>query len=72
MLEFSFIDSGTKDFVRNHSGKTLIKNFRNWDDADDFIMRGGLDEYGWTNTGTRKWCWNDEDEDNPTKIKKRL
>lgn len=28
--------------------------------------RIGLDEYGWTNQGTRKWCWEAEDgEDVP-------
>lgn len=60
MLEFSFIDHGHKDFVRDHNGNTLILNFNNWDDCDDFIMRGGLDEYGWSNDGTRKWCWNED------------
>lgn len=61
-MEFSFIDYGTKDFVRDEQGETLKMQFNSWEDADDFIMRGGLDEYGWSNDGTRKWCW-DEDED---------
>lgn len=61
-MQFSFIDYGKKDFIRKDDGHVLIKYFRTWDDADSFIMDGGLEEYGWTNEGTRKWCW-DEDED---------
>ena len=61
MLEFSFIDFGLRDFIRNENGDVLIVNFNSWEDADDFIMDGGLNEYDWTNSGTQKFCWNDED-----------
>lgn len=61
-MEFSFIDYGAKDFVRDHDGNALVVDFNSWDDADNFIMDGGLNEYGWTNEGTKKVCW-DEDED---------
>lgn len=59
--KFSFIDFGQKDFVRNSNGEALIKKFKNHDDADHFIMDGGLNEYDWSNKGTRIWCWDDEE-----------
>jgi hypothetical protein len=62
MLEFSFIDHGLKDFIRNDENKVLIKEFRSWEDADEFVMDGRLDEFGWTNEGTTKVCWNDDEE----------
>jgi len=61
-MEFSFIDNGLKDFIRDENDKILKKEFSSWEDCDDFIMDGGLNEYGWTNTGTKKYCWNDEDD----------
>lgn len=60
MLTFSFIDFGEKDFVRDHNGQTLKVKLKSYEAAEDFIMNGGLDEYGWTNDGTRKWCWEEE------------
>jgi len=60
-MEFSFMDYGAKDFVRDDNGDCLIKEFNSWEDADNFVMEGGLDEYGWTNEGTRKICWDDPD-----------
>jgi hypothetical protein len=58
-MEFSFIDFGTKDFVRKHNGDTLILEFDTWDDVEEFIMDGNLYEYGWTNQMTQKICWED-------------
>ncbi|HAQ21134.1 MAG TPA: hypothetical protein DCR40_18155 [Prolixibacteraceae bacterium] len=63
MLKFSFIDEGLKDFIRDDEGEVLVKEFTTWTDADEFIMDGGLEEYGWTDQGTRKHCWNDPDGD---------
>lgn len=60
MASFSFIDFGLKDFIRGEDGNVLIKEFQSYDAADNFIMDGGLEEYGWTNQGTRKWCWEEE------------
>ncbi len=60
-MTFSFIDYGAKDFVRDHNGETLIKHFNNWGEADSFIEDDSLYEYGWTNEGTKKICWEDED-----------
>ena len=66
-MEFSYIDLGLKDFIRDENNKVIIKEFSSWEDADDFIADGGLDEYGWTNTGTKKYCWNDEDDEQRNK-----
>ncbi len=60
-MKFSFIDFGNRDFIRNHDGETLIMDFSGWEEADDFIMNNGLSDYGWTNEGTRKLCWDDEE-----------
>lgn len=61
MFSFSFIDFGLKDFVRNEDGDTLILLFPSFSAADSFIEDGGLEEYGWTNEGTQKWCWEAQD-----------
>ena len=61
MYNFSFIDFGLRDFIRDDNDEVLIKQFKTYQQAGDFIADGGLDEYGWTNEGTRKWCWEDED-----------
>ena len=61
MYNFSFIDFGIRDFIRTDDGEVLTKQFNSYQEADDFIADGGLDEFGWTNQGTRKWCWEEED-----------
>lgn len=61
-MTFSFIDFGSRDFVRDHDGTALKLEFSSYDEADNFIMVGGLDEYGWSNDGTQKLCWDDEEE----------
>lgn len=61
MYEFSFIDFGLKDFIRDYDDEVLILKFASYHDADEFITDGGLDEYGWTNEGTKIWCWDAED-----------
>ena len=45
MFQFSFIDFGNRDFIRDDEDKVLIKEFSSWEAADDFIMDGGLDTY---------------------------
>lgn len=66
MYNFSFIDFGQRNFVKDDSGNVLIKKFNSYEEAENFIADGGLDEYYWTNKGTRKWCWEAEDgEDVP-------
>lgn len=61
MYNFSFIDFGNKDFVRDNDGNVVTKQFSSYDEADDFIASGGLDDFDWSNNGTRKWCWEAED-----------
>ena len=56
MYDFSFIDFGLKDFIRDEDDQVLILKFASYQDADNFIGDGGLYEYGWTNKGTKKWC----------------
>lgn len=58
---FSFIDFGHRDFIRDEKGDCLKLEFSGYEEADDFIMTGGLHEYGWTNEGTKKWCWDEEE-----------
>ena len=60
-MKFSFIDFGLKDFIRTNNGQVLIKEFNGWEEADNFIMDGGLDDFGWTNKGTQKFCWDEDD-----------
>jgi hypothetical protein len=60
-MTFSFIDYGAKDFVRGHDGESLKLKFNSWGAADSFVEDGGLEEYGWTNEGTKKICWEDEE-----------
>jgi hypothetical protein len=62
-MTFSFIDHGHRDFVRDHDGSALKLEFNSWEEADNFIMEGGLVEYGWSNDGTRKWCWDDDEDE---------
>ena len=63
MLQFSFIDQGLRDFIRDENEDVLVKEFSTWEEADDYIMDGGLFDFGWTNQGTQKHCWNDPDGD---------
>lgn len=60
MYTFSFIDMGLEDFIRTDNGEVLKKIFSSYDAAEYWIEEGGLDEYGWTNQGTRKWCWDEQ------------
>jgi len=57
MYTFSFIDMGLEDFIRTENGDVLKKKFPSYEHAEEFIMDGGLNEFGWTNEGTRKFCW---------------
>jgi hypothetical protein len=61
MYKFSFIDFGLKDFLRDDEGKVVVEEFSSYQEADDFIADGKLEWYGWTNSGTRKWCWDEEE-----------
>lgn len=57
---------GLEDFLRTPDGNVLKILFPSYEHADEFIMNNGLVEYGWTNQGTRKWCWEEEKNDMET------
>ena len=59
MAQFSFIDAGQKDFLRDEDGNVIIKYFDNYTEAEDWLLDHG-EEYGWTNQGVRYWNWDEE------------
>lgn len=61
MYNFSFIDHGKRDFLRDEDGRVVIIKFNSYTEAHDHIHTGELNQYGWTNSGTRVWCWEEED-----------
>ena len=61
MKEFKFYDQGLKDFIREEDGCPLKKEFASYEEADEFVAKGGLDDYGCTNQGTKLWV--DEDQE---------
>jgi hypothetical protein len=54
---WSIIDYGRKDFLRDRSGVLMFATQR---DAEDWLLREG-DDYGWTNSGTKYFCWKEEE-----------
>ena len=60
MKYYSFIDFGLKDFLRDNNGKVIRKQFAFVEAAEDWLLTNGED-FGWTNTGIRYWCWDDEE-----------
>lgn len=59
MYEFSFIDFGTKDFLREENGEVLIVNLNSFQEAEDWLLKNG-EKYDWNNEGTKYWCWDIE------------
>ena len=60
LFTFSFIDDGNKDFIRDENDNVFKKKFFSYGDASEFIADGGLDDMGWTNRGTKIYCWEEE------------
>lgn len=58
-MTYSFIDMGLQDFLRDLSGKTIRLKVASITEAEDWLLKHGK-RYGWTNTGVRYWCWEDE------------
>jgi len=54
---YSIIDYGLHDFIRNETGKPFY--FSSSIAAESWLKKNGR-LYGWTNTGTRYFYW-DED-----------
>ena len=60
MKDYSFIDFGKRDFLRNKDGSVVIIAFSNFYEANEWLIRHG-EEYGWKNTAIDFWCWDDEE-----------
>ncbi len=54
---YSIIDDGLHDFIRDEIGKPFY--FSSYEAAEGWLKKNGA-LYGWTNTGTRYFNW-DED-----------
>jgi hypothetical protein len=59
MAKYSFIDFGTRDFLRNDNGEVVEIEAAHYEEAEDWLLDKGED-YGWTNSGVRYWNWNEE------------
>lgn len=55
MMEWSFIDAGIQDFLRDGDGVVIVVR-GSYHDAESWLLEKG-EEYGWTNTGTRFFNW---------------
>lgn len=60
MAQFSFIDFGTRDFLRNEKGEVLEFACQSYEQAENWLLKNG-EKYGWTNQGVRYWNWDDEE-----------
>lgn len=59
MEKYSFIDEGTKDFLRDDSGEVIVIEGEDFHDAESWLLNHGED-YGWTNTGVRFHVWGED------------
>lgn len=56
---YSFIDFELEDFLR-YEGEDVIKiESPSFEEVEDWLLKNG-EKYGWTNTGVKYWCWEDE------------
>lgn len=62
MCKFSFIDLGQKDFLRSDDGDVIEVECSNYDEAEEWLLMHG-DDFGWTNKGTKTFCWEVENGD---------
>jgi hypothetical protein len=59
-MTYSFIDFGTRDFLRSfEQGPVLELEADSYEEAEEWLLNNGED-FGWTNTGVRYWCWEEE------------
>lgn len=64
MPNYSFIDSENRDFVRYLVDREIVTiDAPNVESAEDWLLTNGDAKTDWTNTGTRFWCWDDDEED---------
>lgn len=55
-MKISFIDLGTKDFIRDESGRPIIIKTNNPDEAATWLLKNGA-ALGWQMNGTRYFDW---------------
>jgi len=60
METYSFIDFGLRDFLRYPDGRVITIVVSGYEEVEDWLLSHG-EEYGWTNQGTRNFCWEDEE-----------
>lgn len=60
METYSFIDFGLRDFLRYPDGRVITVKVEAHYEAEAWLLDYG-EEYGWTNTGVRYFCWEDEE-----------
>lgn len=56
MEEYSFIDNGLKDFLRDENNQVIIKKVGCFEEAEEWLLENGK-KYGWTNTGVKYYEW---------------
>lgn len=57
ITEYSFIDYGNKDFLRDENDEVIIIK-GDYQDAEDWLLDNG-EKYGWTNESTKYIDWNE-------------
>ena len=60
MAQYSFIDFGLKDFLRDDDDEVVKIEASGFQQAEEWLLKHGED-HSWTNTGIRYWCWDEED-----------
>lgn len=60
MAQYSFIDFGLKDFLRDSNDKVIVIEVEGYHQAEDWLLTHG-ESHGWTNEGVRYWDWDDEE-----------
>ena len=66
-MQYSFIDFKLKDFVRyddfdkDNFENVVIIDANSNEEAEDWLLKHADSETDWTNSGTRFWCWDDEE-----------
>ena len=58
-MTYSFIDFGTRDFLRDAFGDPVEIQCNSYEEAEEWLLAFG-ESNGWTNTGVRYWCWEEE------------
>jgi hypothetical protein len=60
MAQYSFIDFGLRDFLRDDNDEVIVIDVPHHEAAEDWLLTNGED-VGWTNSGVRYWNWTEEE-----------